>query len=262
MTDNLRHYDGPDKMISSWDLRSKLKASGSELWRIDTGLNRLDELTEGVGQGELVVVSGYTGNGKTLLAQSVTHNLTNKYTAEENENPGWFSFEVMPAQFIKQFGDNTPLFYVPETYRDNSLKWIKERILESIAKYHTKIFFIDHLHYIVPFTSTSMSLTIGAVMRELKLFALANGIAIVLLCHTTKSLADKEPDISDARDSSFIGQECDTFIIVWRLDNPDYDNKARLKVCKCRWTGKRNKTVNLQKVGNYLEEDIDANAGY
>jgi replicative DNA helicase len=254
--ERLVQYDGSDRIITSHELK-KIQAQTPDTWRIDCGMNRLDILTEGLfGEGEVITVSGYSGHGKTLLTQSFTHNL-----AEQNEYPGWFSFEVGPKLFLKQFGDDLPFFTLPAALVDTNLDWILERMEESILKYRTKIFFIDHLHYIVPFT-TNMSIVIGFVMRKLKLFVNKHGICVVLIAHTGKTVADKEPDEGDVRDSSFVIQESATVLMVWRSkDNlGEYGDLGVVKVCKARESGAKGKKVHLLKKGKYLEEDMIRNA--
>jgi len=137
---------------------------------------------------------------------------------------------------------------MPRRIKQNSLKWIEERIKESIAKYNCKVVFIDHLHYLLEMQkmaeAKSLSLLIGMMMRELKRIAIENNIVIFLVSHMRKSLYKSEdalPDINDLRDSSFVGQESDIVMFLFRkpsdVEGEFYTNETLLKIAKNRRTG-------------------------
>ena len=68
---------------------------------------------------------------------------------------------------------------------------------------------------------------------------------------------NKLPTYNDARDSSFIAQECDTFLMVGRKkDDPDKGiiNQARVSVEVSRKTSAMRKIVKMIKVGGLLRE--------
>ena len=52
--------------------------------------------------------------------------------------------------------------------RGITLDWIEEKIIEGIAKYNTKVIFIDQLDFIVAFGKENRADMIGKVMRDLK----------------------------------------------------------------------------------------------
>jgi replicative DNA helicase len=79
-----------------------------------------------------------------------------------------------------------------------------------------KVEFIDHLHFIVPFSAERQDLRIGETMRALKQLAEKWNVLIILIAHLKKTRVDRAPDLEDLRDSSFIAQESDTVILLWR----------------------------------------------
>ena len=58
-------------------------------------------------------------------------------------------------------------------------------------------------------------------------------------------------EIGDIRDSSFIAQESDNVLFVWRLKK---ENEAVLKIAKDRKKGTFNKIIPLIKVDHFLKE--------
>lgn len=224
----------------------------------DYGLPGLDELTEGICEGELISVSGLTKQGKTTFAQSITHNL-----ARKEINVGWFTFEVTPARFLEKFkGDERALNFglLPTEHRAGDLKWLFERIAEMHVVWHTRIFVIDHLHYLFDmWGSRNVSLSIGQVVRALKYLAVKGGFTIFLLCHYSKGQREENTDsYENIRDSSLIAQESDAVFLIRRMKDEcgDYGEDALLTVEFHRRTGVMKRKVGLKKAGEFMYERI------
>ena len=246
-------YDGDDKIISSADLLEQIEEENKkDRLKIYTKIPRLDRIIDGFREGNLIVVSAPTKMGKTTLCQTFTMGF-----AEEDINCLWFSYEVPMFEFMNKFGDNKPLFYIPKQLKGNTMTWLEERIVESIAKFNTKVVFIDHLHYIVDMTARNqnMSLQIGSVMRNLKRIALKYNIVIFIVAHMKHIKLTSEPDLEDLRDSSFIGQEADIVMMMWRLklNDTDMSNKTNLVIRAHRRTGKTG-LIKLIHINNRFKE--------
>jgi len=244
-------YEGPDKIVTSFELDDILKQSGEQALCVNSKFPTLDRYIEGFESGELIALSGPRKGGKTLLAQSLT-----VYFLEQKIKSLWFSYELTPKQFLKSFPE-IPLFLVPMKLKINALPWMKERIIEALVKHSIGVVFIDHLHFLFDLArSKNTSLEIGGVVRFLKGIAIEYNLIIFLLCHMKKISFDKEqPDDSDVRDSSFVSSESDTGLIIWRIK--DIDNQAWLKVAYSRRTGAFNKTFKIAKVNGLLREVQD-----
>jgi replicative DNA helicase len=241
-------YDGEDRVVSAHEMALKFTEKDQFTINVKSGIPSLDYYCEGFRDGELITISGPTKQGKTLLAQSFTHNFSKLH-----HPPLWFSFEVPAKQFINQF-DAIPFIYMPSKLKAHALDWIEERIMESFAKYNTRIVFIDHLHYLFDIQkSRNPSLDIGAIIRRLKGIAVNNEFVIFLLCHTSKAKQEGEMTYESIRDSSFVAQESDCVIMVKRTPD-EGDNYARARIEFHRRTGVMEKIIFLKKQGNYLVE--------
>jgi len=83
-------------------------------------------------------------------------------------------------------------------------------------------------------------------MRFLKKIALKYNIVIFVVAHMKHIKLTSEPDLEDLRDSSFIGQEADIVLMMWRLKISDTEmsNEANLVIRAHRRTGE-NGIINL-----------------
>jgi replicative DNA helicase len=224
MEQRLASYKGEDEVLKA----SKVL----ELYRKDrplsdpflSGLPTLDHLTGGFYPGQLIVISGVTGQGKTTLAQTFTFSLM-----EKGARPLWFSYELPVDDFLRAFpGDYPNYLYLPAKLKDNKTNWIEERILEAKLKYGTKAVFIDHLHYLISMSpKANTSFLIGETVRKLKQMAIEHRIIIFLIAHMQKTKPDEEPGLGHARDSSFVEQEADSVFYVWR-----FKEDKKITVCK------------------------------
>lgn len=238
--EKLVKYQGDDEVISSHDMVKKIDEFPINENHIFSSMPSVDKYIEGFVGGELIVIAGATGQGKSLLAQSFTENFS-----KENILTLWFSYEMQPKYFFQRF-NKLPLFYLPSMLKDRSMEWIEDRIIEAKVKYNVQAIMIDHLHYLVDMSRMSnASLEIGQVVRNLKLIAVRNNLIIFLLCHLTKTKLFEEVSLSDIRDSSLIAQEADTVMLIWRVDDEIEPNHSVIKIDKQRRTGAINKKAKL-----------------
>lgn len=219
---------------------------------LKSGMYALDRCIQGFRGGELTVLSGKTGHGKTLFAISLT-----KKFANAGQNSLWFSYEVGTFDFLektKDKDDNLPFFYLPLHLIPNRLDYIEFKVKEAKKVSHLHAVFIDHLHYLCDLKDIKLNIEISRVMRWLKVLAVKYNIAIFIIAHVQKmtDLKVAEIDNDHLRDSSSVAQEADNVFFVIR--SPKEDNLAKLKITKNRWQGHRNKIIELVKIGNYFEE--------
>jgi len=227
-----------------------LKEKNETILGVKSNIPGLDKAVENFKSGELIVISGFTKHGKTLLAQSFTYEFE-----KQNYFSLWFSFEVPQYQFIGQF-QNLPLFYLPLKLRIHAMDWLEQCILKSFEKYNTRIIFIDHLHYLFDIARTrNPSIEIGTIIRKLKTIAVNNGFLIFLLCHTRKAQkSSNDLSFESIRDSSFVSQESDCVLMIQRNIKDIESKTAWLKIEFHRRTGIFNQKVKLIKVDGYLKQ--------
>ena len=248
-------YAGKDAMVSNYEIQAAIDNKPQDEWSLQSGIPSLDNLMEGFYGSEVTVISGTTGQGKTLLSQTMT-----KHFFLTGNSCAWFSYEVRPKLFLKQFGHPLPEFYMPKELKVKSTTWLRERIYEAKLKYNIKAVFVDHLHYLLDMTNQrNISLTIGDIMRTIVNTAHEFNIHFFLLAHMMKTRSDKEPSLGDSRDSSFVEQETDNVFYIWRdVKNPRI---GILKIEKNRRNGVFSKKIALIKDGFFFREAYGEDMG-
>ena len=238
-----------DKVLPLSDIANKNPDRGD---RFSTGFNIFDKaMSGGFKDGDLVVISGISGEGKTTVAQTLTYNLCLR-----NIPCLWFTYEVTHKELDKKFKEmNIKDFYYvysPAKNTTGKIEWIKEKIKESWIKYNTKVVFIDHLDFLTPSTVKTLDSETQALKRittELKELAIELNIIIVLMAHLKKLENNKEPEMQDIANSAGIFQLADYVFMVFRERNKQYKsfrsnntedvftNNSILKLVKNRQTG-------------------------
>ena len=258
-----REYDKEDKVIRFKDFVNEIKEQRREVALVKTNIPRLDRMTEGFRGGNLITVSGMTGQGKTSLLQTFLIEFS-----KQEIGSLFFTYEVQPEDFFEKFGDNIPDWaYMPRKHKKTKMQWIEERIIESIAKYNTQVVMIDHLHYLLDMSELSkfgnVSLVIGSIMRNLKEIALKYNIIVFIIAHTKKVKLsfDEGLDLDAIRDSSLTVQESDfVFFIDRGRKIKENDKEAMLNVAKNRRNGKLGKIKLIYQNNQFKElSNIDTN---
>lgn len=252
----MRVYSGEDKLISSIEILERIKTEPEE-YTIKSGFQGLDSILGGFRRQQLIVLAAPTKSGKTSFCVELTIRM-------EHTNPVWLPFEESAEELIRKFherGDTPPLFYTPQSITGNTVEWVEKKIVEGKVKYGSELFFIDHLHFIVPLTSDRLDTRIGQTMRNLKTIAKAHNVTIVLVAHLKKTSMIVSPTLEDLRDSSFIAQEADTVMLLWRKAGKNNDgemqvtNKTVLSVQANRRTGKTGNVKLVFSEGRFTEEE-------
>jgi replicative DNA helicase len=228
--------------------------------QIDTGENysigfkEFDDVTEGgFKDGDLVIITGISGEGKTTYAQTLTYNL-----CKQAIPCLWFSYEVSIKHLDKKFRemgiDDFYYAFTPEKNTTGKLIWVKAKIKESWVKYATKVVFIDHIDFLAPTdvrSNDNETIILKKIATELKSLAIELGITIVTMAHIKKLPDGKEPEMQDIGYSAGIYQLADYVYIVMReklnqekglskYNNASgniYTNKSIIKLVKNRATG-------------------------
>lgn len=249
-------YAGEDRVAHTTEILAEMKKKGEERF-VPTGYKGLDSILKGFSPTQLIVVSAATKSGKTTFCMELTHRM-------KEENPLWLSFEEGIDELLNKFIEThgvAPHIYAPLQMKGNTLEWVEKKIVESKVKFNTKLVFIDHLHFIVPFTSERQDLAIGKAMRELKRMAREWGVVIVLIAHIKKARVDRSPTLDDLRDSSFVGQEADTVIMLYRNAQRDDEgdmvvtNHVNVAVLANRRWGKTGNVKMVFDAGKFLEQE-------
>jgi len=234
---------------------------------VPSGLLDLDEITSGFQEGELIIVAGRPGMGKTALALSMLRNAA----LDSNIGAGMFSLEManhqlamrllcaearvdshyvrtgrLPAKLWKNLGisagnlENAPI-YLDDTPALNVLE-LRAKARRLKAEHNIGLIVVDYLQLMQgPRGVESRQQEISVISRSLKALAKELNIPVIALSQLSRAVeqrADKQPQLSDLRESGAIEQDADVVIFLYRpwvyTQEDEDEGKAKIIVAKQR----------------------------
>lgn len=207
--------------------------------RIQTKFGKLNDATKGFRPGQLIIISGPTGQGKTSICRTLT-----KHFVDEGVGVVWFSYEEPYFELFEKMP--TLQFYVPTKHEDDKVDWLKSHMLKAKEK-GASIVFIDNLDFLkkpkdMRMPDMNMASYVGSIVQELKTFAVENEMVLFLLVHIKKNdwNSKEMPTSEDIRDSGMIPQLAD-FVMFMKRERDDsklHTNYAKFGIDKNRVNGK------------------------
>jgi replicative DNA helicase len=218
-----------------------------------TGFEALDDALEGgFREGDLVIISGVSGEGKTSLAQTFTYHL-----CKQTIPCLWFSYEVTIERLNEKFQSMGLIAledywaYTPKKNTTGKIQWLKGKIKEGWRKYACKVVFVDHLDFLTPTdirNTDNETIALKKIATELKSLAIELKVTIVAMAHLKKIQDNKEPDMQDIGYSAGIFQLADYVFMIWRKKNnygrmqmnegEIYSDESKIKIVKNRLNGR------------------------
>ncbi len=214
---------------------------------LTTGIRSLDTMTRGMQGGELIIVAGRPGMGKSSLMVNVVNHV------KDTGPPLVFSMEMGRTLLIErlladsarvsfarakagrlQDAEKSRLLEAAQYFAKKDIYiegtslatpvGVERTILEAMENnIQLKFIAIDHLHYMKMHKGEwSVNDEIGQITKYLKAFARQYNIPIMLLCQLSRACESREdhrPQLNDLRDSGSIEQDADQ---VWFLYRDSY----------------------------------------
>jgi len=245
----------PDLM----DRYMRVNRSANGITGLETKFTRLDKMTGGLQNTDLLVLAARPGIGKTAFALDLARSFT------EDLSPVLFVSLEMPNDQIttrmvsKISGVDQRKFRVggilPKEWekisvamdrvnmmpffidspKDSDFDVIKRKIRRAKRSLGLKIVMIDYLQLMVKRGDFNRrkDLEVGAMTRELKLLAKELNIPILLLSQLNRNVEgrnDKRPVLSDLRESGAVEQDADIVMFLYRDEvynsDPNNENKG------------------------------------
>lgn len=251
-----KYKDGFDKISDvikeHYRTLNLLKEDPNALSGIQTRYSSIDRLLIGMGKGDLVIIGGRPGMGKTSFAMNIAANIA-KTT---DKNIAIFSLEMTSEQLVaRMLGSEamidsstmrtgklsdddwrhlaeaasvlsrTNIYIDPSSNNTPSTIRAKLRRLDNIG-----LVVIDYLQLMYPDKVTDNRVNdIANITRSLKLIAKDFETPLILcsqLARGTESRKEKQPMLSDLRDSGAIEQDADIVLFLYRSDYYEHENET------------------------------------
>jgi len=248
----VRLSEAVGKAIESLDVRYQ---SGATIHGLKTGFFGIDDKTGGFHGGDLIILAGRPGSGKTALATNIAENVAilNGLTVL------MFSLEMSDEQLATRSIANQGSVHL-STLRSAKIKdddwgkltnaagkvmdapfFIDSNTGTTAVQMHARarrikrqhglgLVVIDYLQLMADGGDTRNN-EISAITRKFKLMAKDLNVPVICLSQLSRKVeerGDKRPMMSDLRDSGAIEQDADSILMLYRDDyyHPDSINKG------------------------------------
>lgn len=231
-----------------------IKEHGIGLTGVSAGFPKLDELTSGFQNNDLIVLAARPAMGKTALALRFAH-----AAVEAGISVGFFSLEMAAEQLVLRLlsadsgighqrirnasissDEWLELSYAAARLAEHKF-FIDDSAMQSITDIRTKarklkrehnlqLLIIDYLQLINSTkTHENRHQEVSEISRSLKALAKELGIPVIALSQLSRAVEsriDKRPMLSDLRESGAIEQDADVIMFLYRdvIYNPDTED--------------------------------------
>jgi replicative DNA helicase len=212
-----------------------------------TQLVEIDQLTGGLHPGEVTVLAGRTGSGKTTLAATIAANV-----ARLGYGVAFFSLEMSKEQIMTRFlcaeaevfasrarsarfsehdlkalgaaaaeVASWPLTVIEGAVTSSKIKAVAQRLSR---KKPLRLIVVDYLHLMTSQgRSDNREREVSAISRAIKLLAMDLKIPILLLSQLNRRpmVEQRRPQLSDLRESGQIENDGDQVWFIFRQDGHD-----------------------------------------
>ncbi len=257
--------------------------SVSEVTGVPSGFNDLDAKTAGLQPGDMLIVAGRPGMGKTTFALNIAEHVA----AECGLPVGIFSMEMPGTQLAMRFVSSVGRLDQQRlrTGRLNDDDW--QRLSYAMGKLHEAPIHIDEtpglnpidlrtrarrlyrqygklglivIDYLQLMTSSKESdnraAELSEISRSVKSLAKELSVPIIALSQLNRSLENrpnKRPVSSDLRESGALEQDADIIIFIYRDEvyNPDSPDKGTAEINLAKHRNGPTGTIRLTFLGEY-----------
>lgn len=180
------------------------------------GYDTLDSRMGSFLPGEVFVIGGGTGYGKSLLAQNIAVKV-----AEQGMMTLFITLEMTKEQTLSRMlmmTDKPDLVTSMIAFQRASAVTDKDVgiLMKKAAEGGMGLVILDHLHFL-PRGTDNIRTEISRITKHFKECAVEYKIPVILLCHINRSMEKGErPDLKHLKESSSIEQDADMVGFVYR----------------------------------------------
>lgn len=246
--------------------------------KFEIGIRSVDEAIGGIDDGDIMVLAARPSVGKSAMALQMARKF-----GRENKKVGFYNLEMGAKQIYERAVSTASGIDMTRIRRatnylndeqekfengnnalmsENNVYFISgsqtiEKIRAKQRKYKFDIIFIDYMQLITPTKNRggNRASEVGDISRGLKAIAREFNIPVIALSQLNRfseKLKEKEPSLSELRESGDIEQDASIVLMMWN-SNDDDETEKMIKVEKSR-NGFRDK-VKLYFDGKHMRFD-------
>ncbi len=260
----------------------KIHATPGSVTGVASGLMDLDEITSGFQPGELVIIAGRPGMGKTSLALTMARN-----AAVDNNTPvGIFSLEManhqlalrlltaearvdshlvrtgkLPKTQWQNLGIAVGKLAEASVYLDDTpgigVLELRAKARRLLAEKKIGLLMIDYLQLMQgPRGVESRQQEISVISRSLKGLAKELNVPVLAISQLSRAVenrSDHKPQLSDLRESGAIEQDADLVIFLYRpyIYSQDEEDRGQAQIIVAKQRNGPTGTVNVSFIDRY-----------
>lgn len=250
-----------------YDRVDQLASRDGETYGVPTGFTDLDRLLGGLQPSDLLIVAGRPGMGKTAFMLSAAKNAAQKY----KKHVAIFSLEMSNEQLVQRIisqetgidaqrlrlgqleGDEWALFaHAVEVLSDTVMflddtpaltpLQLRTKCRRLHAEFNLDLILVDYLQLMTSGARNENRVQeVSYISRNLKVLARELNVPVLAAAQLSRAVeqrADKEPQLSDLRESGSLEQDADIVMFINRPEMYEKDsllkNVAQIKVAKHR----------------------------
>jgi replicative DNA helicase len=207
-----------------------------------TGFGSMDKLTSGLKSGQLIVLAGRPGMGKTAFALQLAKQIA------ENENILFFTLEMMSEELIKRLEaqvSGVSAFKIENNLLDRfeeellneaqrkimklklhiddtsalNIQKLKLKAQRVKNKYGLGCIIVDYLQLCTVTNANNREQEVSVISRTLKEISKELKVPVIALSQLSRAVetrTDKRPQLSDLRESGAIEQDADKVLFLYR----------------------------------------------
>lgn len=242
-----------EEVVKRVELLSNMKEG--EITGVPTGFEKIDKITGGWQNSDLIVIAARPGMGKSAFCSATI------LAAVKHKLPvGVISLEMSTLQLVTRLMANNSNFHLNQLFRHgfeqdklhdyfpkliklkdemkrlpvyfNDTPALDIRDIKATArlwkrKHDIKLLIVDYLQLIKDSTKNNREQEISSISGQLKAIAKELSIPVIALCQLSREVerrgGDKKPQLQDLRESGAIEQDADLISFIWRPEYYGFD---------------------------------------
>ena len=247
-------------MVGAYQKIIEDSARDGGLTGISTGFNKLNERTGGLHGGELILIAGRPGMGKSSFAVNIAEHVA----INDNRTAAIFNLEMPREQIVnriicsqalvdshkirtgtltgedwEKIGEVVNKVALAPLYIDDTASLTVSQIRAKCRRLkqtrNLQLIVIDYLQLMQSGgRSDNRQQEISEISRSLKILAKELNVPVIALSQLSRaseSRSDKRPMLSDLRESGAIEQDADMVMFLYRDEYYNKDTENRLAEC-------------------------------